>query len=156
MILTSIFTEGPTQQDGRRYVNETHTDDAGRTYQFTWLGNEDARMVLTARAVELNILLAAQAAAQLVVHGTRLPLSKLDFRNRFSVTDQENIDAFNATYETNPALTPEQVKQIRTANINLSNADSVNLGDQQTIQGVYLYVALGLISAADAEAVLNA
>ena len=156
MILTSIFTEGPTQQDGRRYVNETHTGDDGRTYPFTWLGDEDAQMVLAARATELNVLLAAQAAAQAVVRGTRLPLSKLDFRNRFSAAEQENIDAFNASFETNPALTELQIKQIRTANINLNSADSVNLGDQQTIQGVYLYVALGLISAADAEVVLNA
>lgn len=155
MILTSIFTEGPTQHDGRRYVNETHTAENGQVFTYSWLGDEDATMVLNARVVGLNNLLKMQDSAQAVVNGARLPISKLDFRNRFSAEDQENIDAFNATFETNANLTPDQIKQIRTANINFNNANSVNLNDQQTIRGVYLYVAHGLISTNDAEAILN-
>lgn len=39
MPITSTFTQGLPQKDGRIYVHETHTDDYGRKYSYTWLGS---------------------------------------------------------------------------------------------------------------------
>lgn len=54
MIVSSTFTEGPVQACGRRYVSETHVADNGETYQFEWLGTQDAQTVVDARIVILN------------------------------------------------------------------------------------------------------
>ena len=63
MIVTSTYTEGPAQVDGRRYVSELHTDDRGQTYTFEWLGDQDAGLVLPDRAAVLSAQIAAQRAA---------------------------------------------------------------------------------------------
>ena len=38
MIVSSTYTEGPPQVDGRPHVSELHTDDRGQTYTYEWLG----------------------------------------------------------------------------------------------------------------------
>jgi len=113
-IVASTYTEGATQQDGRRYVKERHTDDGGRVYEYEWLGAQDPAPVLAARAARLDELLAEQAAAQAQIEGTLLPLSKLKFRELFTTVERMGIDALNSGFEAHPGLTAEQKAAIRT------------------------------------------
>jgi len=38
MIVDSWFEEGPPQEDGRRFVKETHVDDKGSSFTYEMLG----------------------------------------------------------------------------------------------------------------------
>ena len=68
---SSYTTDGHTQADGRRYVRETHVDDAGVTHTVEylapagWTATEyTARM--NERAAQLDAQLAEQEAASLL------------------------------------------------------------------------------------------
>lgn len=148
MITQSTYTEGPAQADGRRYVRETHTDDRGRTYDYEWLGDQDAGLVLAARAATLTQQIAAQRAAEALVAGTLLPLTKYQFRQLFTDVERAAIDAFEAGFETNPALTVEQKAAIRTGYKDFNAALAV---DRPFVAGVLqmlgLFRSLGLLTA---------
>lgn len=154
-ITSSTFTEGPTQADGRRNVTETHVDDTGAVYKYEWLGAQNVTAVINARASLLNTQLSDRAAAAALVAGTKLPLTKLEFRRRFTSTEQEAVDDFNANYKGNGGLTPAQKRTICTALENLNAAEYIQLSDASTIAGVNLYVSVGIITAARASEILN-
>lgn len=52
-IVSSTFTAGPAQKDGRRYVTETHTDSAGGKHLRSYLAavGADHQAIANARAV---------------------------------------------------------------------------------------------------------
>ena len=148
-IITSTYTEGPTQVDGRRNVFERHTDDQGNVYDFDWLGSQDPQPVLDARAARLNQLLEERAAAQVLVQGTKLPLTKLKFREMFTAPERAGIDAFRAGLE---ALTDQQMPvatkaAIRTGFIDFDNAQNiVRPFLPQVLAMLDLFVSLGLLT----------
>jgi hypothetical protein len=55
-ILSSVITQDLPQDDGRRIVRETHTDDQGNVYVFDYMAeiSTDINAKLTARASDLN------------------------------------------------------------------------------------------------------
>jgi hypothetical protein len=147
MIIESTFTEGPTQVDGRRYVRERHVDDRGVIYEHEWLGDMDASMVMTSRVAVLNSLIADQRAAEALVSGTLLPLTKLKFRELFTQVERTSIDAFRNSLETNPLLTAQQKADIRTGFIDFDNAQNiVRPFLPQVVAMLDLFVSLGLLS----------
>jgi hypothetical protein len=148
MIVSSTYTEGPKQADGRRYVTEQHTDDAGKVYAFEWLGEQDAAPVLSARADRLNKLIAADRAAREQVAGTRLPLTKWQFRQIFTGEERAMADAFEATLEKNPALDEATKAAIRTGFKDFNAAEEVAVPFiPAVIQMLGLFVAVGILKA---------
>jgi hypothetical protein len=147
VIVESSYTEGPTQQDGRRYVTERHVDDRGQVYTHEWLGSQDATLVLSARAAALTELIAAQRAAEALVSGTLLPLTKLKFREMFTSTERAGIDAFRVGLETNPMLSTEQKAAIRTGFADFDTAQNiVRPFLPQVVAMLDLFVSLGLLT----------
>jgi hypothetical protein len=147
MIINSTYTEGPTQVDGRRYVTERHTDESGAVYEYEWLGDQEAGFVVEARATVLNKQLAARAAAEALVVGTLLPLTKLEFRELFTAEEQYALDEFEATYEVSPSLDAETRAVIRTGYKNFENAgDIARPFDDRVLAMLNLFVILGLLT----------
>lgn len=157
MIVTSTYTAGDVQADGRRYVRETHTLDDGKTVDFDYLADDtiDPSTVMAARAARLNAEIAAQDSALMIASGGAMPLTKLQFRRLFTTAEQKAIDRFNVQFEAHPALTVDQKDDIRTGLENYRAAESVSLADSATIQAVQTYEALGLIAPGRAAVILN-
>lgn len=156
-VVASTYTEGPAQVDGRRYVKERHTDDAGRVYEYEWLGSQDAGPVLSARAERLTALLAEQEAAQAQIAGTMLPLTKLKFRELFTTAERMGIDALNAGFESHPSLNDMQKAAIRTGLEDYRMAENIARPFDARVAGLLgLYVALGLLTQARADEVMAA
>lgn len=157
MIVSSTYTEGPAQVDGRRYVTERHTDDEGREHKFEWLGDQDAALVLTARAERLNALIAEKRAAQLVVAGTRLPMTKWEFRQIFTAEERAMADAFEAGLEANPALDATTKAAIRTGFKDFNASQGVNVPFVPAVhQMLGLFVGVGILSAARRDEIVAA
>ena len=147
MIVSSTYIDGPPQVDGRRYVSELHTDDRGQTYAYEWLGDQDAAMVLADRAAILSAQIAAQRAAEAVLIGTALPLTKYSFRQLFTFTERVAADELEANLEQHPGLTAEQRAVIRTGLKDFNAAQDVArpfLPD--VIQMLDLFVSLGILT----------
>lgn len=147
MIVSSTYTEGPAQVDGRRYVSELHTDDRGQTYTHEWLGDQDADLVLSDRAAVLSAQIAAQRAAEAVVLGTALPLTKYQFRQLFTFAERVAVDELEASLEQHPGLTVEQRASIRTGLKDFNAAQDVArpfLPD--VLQMLDLFVSLGILT----------
>lgn len=157
MIISSTYTEGPPQVDGRRYVSETHTDDRGQVYAYEWLGDQDAALVLADRAAVLSAQIAAQRAAEAVVLGTALPLTKYQFRQLFTFSERVAVDELETSLEQHPGLTVEQRASIRTGLKDFNAAQDVArpfLPDVLTM--LDLFVSLGLITAARRAEIVSA
>jgi hypothetical protein len=152
-IVESTYTEGSAQVDGRRYVKERHVDDAGESFEYEWLGDQNAQAVVAARASVLNTLLTERAAAEALVSGTLLPLTKYQFRQLFGAK-QVNVDAFNATYESSPGLSDAQKSAIRTGLKNFEASTAVVRPFVADVIGMLaLYVALGILTQAESDAI---
>lgn len=65
-IVSSSYTVGHAQRDGRRYVTERHTDDDGGVYEVEYLAPDgtDYQAVMQARATAITEQLAAQLAEE--------------------------------------------------------------------------------------------
>ena len=66
MIVSSVIALNNLQVDGRRVIEELHTDDQGNQYTFDYMADPDTDInaVLAQRADDLNAQLAAQAQSQ--------------------------------------------------------------------------------------------
>ncbi len=157
MIVSSTFTEGPDQGDGRRYVREVHTDDQGQTYTHEWLGAQAAAPVVEARAQLLGRLLDEQRAAAAFVAGTRLPLTKYQFRQIFTAEERGGVDAFETSFESNPGLPAATKALIRTGFKDFNASGSVTVPFVPgVLQMLGLFVALGLLSQARMDEIVAA
>jgi hypothetical protein len=80
-IASSVFAKGQPQGDGRVWVYETHTDQLGGKYYFSYLASAatDPQPILTARANQLETDLAfaevAANASSIVDNGSLATLS---------------------------------------------------------------------------------
>ena len=81
-------------------------------------------------------------------------LTHLEWRARFTQTEQELIDELNATFETNDALSVEQKRKIRTGLINFNAAKDVNPKDARIPPMLDLYTALGYLAPGRAAEIL--
>lgn len=156
MIVSSSYTEGPPQADGRRWVRETHITSDSDELKYEWLGTQDAQMVLDERVAVLNAQYAARAAARTLVQGSLIPLSKLEFRNLFGAA-KPDIDAFNAGFEQNQMLTAEQKAAIRSGLEDFKEAKYIERPFRpDVLQLIGLYESIGLLSKAQADKVREA
>lgn len=148
-IVESTHTVGPAQADGRSWVRERHVDSAGEAYEFDWLqSDQDVAAVLQARAATLNQQLAARDAAEALVAGTMLPLTKLQFRELFTPAERMAADALHAGFEASAELTPEQQAQIRTGLEDYRMAQNIRRPFDARIQSMLgMYVSLGILTA---------
>lgn len=64
-IVSSVLTLNDVQQDGRRVVIETHTDDAGNQYQISYMAEADIDpdIKLAQHASDLNNQLSDQVVS---------------------------------------------------------------------------------------------
>lgn len=92
-IISSVFSEGVEQADGRRYVTEVHEADDGQSYTYEYLsdGLLDHNLILTERAKVINNKLEARAAAKAAVIGTSVPLTRYEFLGRFTSAERVAI-----------------------------------------------------------------
>lgn len=147
MIVDSKFEEGPPQEDGRRFVRELHTDDRGATFVYEWLGAQDAQSVINARVIELNSLLKKQRDAEQIVSGTKLPLTKYQFRQLFTPLERLQIDQFEVSFENDPSLDFETKSKIRSGFKDFNTAqDILRPFLPETISFLSLFVTIGLLS----------
>jgi hypothetical protein len=66
-IVSSVFKLGHAQKDGRRYVIERHTDDAGGVHQFEYLAADgDHNAVMLSRVPQLEEQLADREFRQTI------------------------------------------------------------------------------------------
>lgn len=156
-VTQSTYTIGPSQQDGRNFVVEQHVLSDGRTVLFEYLADQgiDPSAIMSMRAARVQEEIQANEAAVGVASSGTVPWTKFQFRQRFSYAEQLAIDEFNATFETNSLLTPEQKRQIRTGLKNLEASGSVFRDNPATVAGLQLYEALGLIASGRAAEILN-
>lgn len=74
-------------------------------------------------------------------------LTKREWRLLFTDVERPLIDRFNATFETNPALTEPQRDAVRSGLEDYKAATVVNKDDPATAQVLGLYVMLGILDA---------
>lgn len=155
-IISSNIIKTLPQIDGRSYVTEQHIDDKGVEYNFEYLADvaADTNLVLTLRQQKLNAELGSRAAAELVANNFKLPISKLQFRNLFTLQERMAIDEFNVNFESMPSLTAQDKSMIRTSLEDYRTAEYISLANASTVAGVQLYETLGLIAAGRAAIIL--
>jgi hypothetical protein len=85
----------------------------------------------------------------------RRVLSKIEFRRLFPDATRHYVDEFNATFESHPALTTDQKRSIRSGLEDYKATNEVNLDDPSTAMMVGLYQMLGILTADEAQGVLN-
>ena len=81
-------------------------------------------------------------------------LSKLQFRRLFTPGERELIDEFNATFESNPLLTAEQKRRVRTGIKNFDASTEIDKADPDIPLLLNLYTLTGLIAPGRAAGVL--
>ncbi len=93
MQITSTYTVGEPQADGRCYVKEVHTSDDGRVfpYEYLWDGVLLPQLVMEERAKLIDAELLAREVARLAVVGTEVPWKKYDFLNIFTSIERVAI-----------------------------------------------------------------
>ena len=161
-IITSSYTEDAhTQAGGGRYVTERHTDDRGRTYEFTYLlpTTTTAQAVMAARAERLEAQITEQREAEALVSGTLLPLSQLKMRELFTMPERMAIDAFRAGLEAIPeAQMPAATKAaLRTGFIDYDKAEYIARPfDERVHMMLDLFVSLGLLTVERRTAIVEA
>jgi hypothetical protein len=74
-------------------------------------------------------------------------MTKRAFRLRFTYAERLQCDAFNATFESNPALSDELKAAIRTGLADYAVAEEIDLNDPSVGQMLSMYEQLGLIEA---------
>lgn len=94
VLILSSYTEGPTQADGCRYVDEQHIINDGRVFNFNYLcDQQNPQIVMEERAKVIEKTLLDREAAILMVVGTEVPLTKYEFLSRFTPEERKSISA---------------------------------------------------------------
>lgn len=144
MIVSSSYSEGQYQEDGRRWVREYHITGDGELFTYEWLGDQNANLILAERANKLNELLAEQEAARDFVADTEIGIPPVDFMRRFSLPEEAGI---RQAAKTDPMV---EVLLAR-----LLTVRRVVLDHPETVGGIQYLVARGLLSQTRASEVLN-
>lgn len=156
-VVSSEYQESDFQPNGARTVRERIVMDDGQVFGFTWQGTANAAEVLAHRVDLLNQQAAEQAAALAVVAGTRLPITKYEFRALFTVQERMAVDAFNVSYDVNPGLSDTQKAQIRTGLQDFDAALSIAVPFLDSVVAmINLYQSVGILSEARAAEIISA
>lgn len=91
MVITSTYSEGPMQDDGRRTIRERHEAANGQviTHEYLCASGTDPRMVIDERAKVISDTLAKREAARQAVIGYAVPMTHYQFFQR--ITPAERI-----------------------------------------------------------------
>lgn len=156
-IISSEILEAIPQQDGRISVTERHVYDDSSIYLRPYFADASWNLqeVAEQRAANMNAEFARREAQFAEAMNFEVPLTKTEFRDRLSTAEQEEIDYFNDTYQSNPNLSAEQKKAILSALKHWNDTTKVYLSLQKTIDIVNLWESLGLIAAGRAAQVLS-
>jgi hypothetical protein len=157
-IVSSTHIAGHPQQDGRRYIKERHLLDDGRSVDFEYLADDlvNPVLVMTERYARLSAELQAQEASSAEAANGIIPLTKYQFRQRFTFPERVAIDQFNGgAYLASDALTSEQKAGMTTMLEDYKAATEVRLDDPATISAVQMYEGFGLIAQGRAGEILN-
>ena len=157
-IASSTHIAGHPQQDGRRYIKERHLLDDGRSVDFEYLADDlvNPVLVMTERAARLSAELQAQEASSAEAANGVIPITKYQFRQRFTFPERVAIDQFNGgAYLVSDALTVEQKAGMTTMLEDYKAATEVRLDDPATISAVQMYEGFGLIAPGRAGEILN-
>ena len=136
-IITSSFTEGVTQADGRCYVTEIHTSDDGQSFKFEYLllQGVDPYDIMQSRCEKLSSQIESKRRINEFIVGTSLPLSVYEFLSRFTTAERSAIRAL--------ALTDVIAEDFMHM---LNIAGAVYLSDPLTQQGLQYLVFKGCIT----------
>ena len=166
MAITSSYTLGTVQVDGRTPVIEIHVSDLhpNKVLRLEYLAHIDPEhseyvnpdTVLQLRSARLNVEEAATDRASVIAAEGSFGLNKYEFRQLFTSAEQDAIDEFNeGGYLTNPSLTAEQKAAIKRELINYSVTQFIRLDNPGVIAMVNTFESLGLIAAGRAAVILN-
>ena len=156
-VTESSFETGAAQGDGAVPVTERHLLSDGRSVSFEYLAPSgvDPAVVMAARAVRVAAEVTAREEALLIAGQGEIPLTKFQFRQRFTYAERVAVDAFNAGFEAHAVLTAEQKAAIRTNLADFNASGAVFLTNPSTVTGVQLYESLGVIAPGRAAGILN-
>ncbi len=104
MNITSSFTEGPEQNDGRVQITEEHFHEDGRVFKYEYLCDKfitDPSMVAEARRNYIIDQLTKRENALAIIVGTSVPLTKHQFLSRFTTNERITI---RERAKTNPVV----------------------------------------------------
>lgn len=157
MSITSSYTLGVVQADGRTPVIEIHISDMhpDKVLRLEYLAYTDPQhaeyvnpeAVLQLRNTRLNADEAASERASVIASNGSFGLNKYEFRQLFTATEQDAIDEFNeGGYATHPALTTEQKAFIKRELINYSVTPFIRLDNPGVIAMLNMFEAIGLIA----------
>lgn len=166
MAITSSYTLGTIQADGRTPVIEIHISDLqpDKVVRKEYLAHLDPQHpeyvnpaeVMQFRAERLNREEQASQRAALLASTGSFGLNKYEFRQLFTGSEQDLIDEFNGGgYLSHPSLTTEQKAAIRRGLAGYDATPSVQLDNPDTVMMVNLFEALGLIATGRAAEVLS-
>lgn len=166
MAITSSYTIGTIQADGRTPIIETHVSDIYPEHVITkeYLAYLDPQhpeyvnpdQVMQFRAARLLSEEQATQRAIALAAGSSFGLNKYEFRQKFTASERPGIDAFiEGGYLTHPALTEEQKIAVGDGVRSYTATPIVQLDNPDTIMMVNLFEALGLIASGRAAVILN-
>lgn len=147
-ITSSSIVSTATQVDGRSYVIESHIASDGRDIRVEYLADVglDTNAVLLQRAANIQADLQAKEAVDLAAQNYEIPLTPMQFLERFTL--QERI-AIRAQRASNPAI-DDYLDYLDKVSAIYRNPP---LG-QKTIDGLNYLVSLGLLTADRPAAIL--
>lgn len=151
-IVSSTYSAGQPQLDGRVYITERHLLDDGRSVDFDYLADQtiNPQLVMTERAARLSAELQVQDAAILEASNGVLPLTHHQFRKLLSVPEQLIFDNFNvpefaSTHPKISTLTVEQRAYVRMGIATFRDALDIRLSDPDTQTLIGMLSAYGLL-----------
>jgi hypothetical protein len=151
LISSNHYPDAHQQQDGSRYVTEVHVDSEGKSYQYVYACpvNVNAQDVMEQRALLISEQLAAKERAVMLVQGTLVPFTKLEFRMCFTYQERKILDRFHKEFENSLLLSDEQKDDIRTGLEDYKVAEDIARPfNEQVTQMLETYVALGFLTSA--------
>lgn len=142
---STIVNTLPSNPTNPYPVIERHTDHNGKSYDVTYLAEVgvDTDAVLLARAAKLGAEIDSREEAELIASNFSIPLTKYQFRQRFTQEERMACDAFNISFESHPLLTDDQKAFIRTGLEDFKVAEAVD--PPKAMPLLQMYEALGLI-----------
>lgn len=146
-----------SEANGVVFVTEKHIFEDGDShlYSYQTAPTSDLILAMDLRRQNMNAAIVAKELAEAEAMNFEIPITKREFRDKFSQSEQEAIDEFNATYQSSPNLTAQQKRTIQTALARHSEIDKIYMSAPATIAVVNLFQQLGILSAERAAQVLG-
>lgn len=133
--VTSSYVTGATQQDGRTPITETHiVEGFSHVYDYLSDGTISPQVVMEERAAFIKATLEEREAARVLAIGVPVALYKIDFLNRFTVSERIAIKSRAAT----DPITADFM-------LLMENADLIHM--QKAMPGLQYLQSVGILTA---------